>query len=230
MRQNPKASRWKGDIMRRTIVGLVSAILICASPAPGQTRWNASLSLGDDNGQSFYLAIGDYFNVPSQEVIIARDRGIQDEELPILFYIASQARVSPEYVMNLRLSGMSWDQITFHLGLGPGIYYVPVPAQVVVGPYARPYGYFHHYQRRQWSRIHLTDGEITNLVDLRFASDVGHMPRAEVIRMRSAGSPFPVIIGHGRVDRGHGQSHPYGRHEDSRRGWPSGGGHEHQRR
>lgn len=157
---------------------------------------SAQVSIGasfDQDGLSgFYLAVGEYYRVPERQVIIIREKGASEEELPVVFLLASRARVSPEAVIKLRRSGQTWMEITLHFGLSPEIFYVPLP-QTPGPPYGKAYGYYQNQPRSQWKTIRLTDVEIINLVNLKFISEHYGYPPDEVVRMRAAGKKFVDI-------------------------------------
>jgi hypothetical protein len=135
------------------------------------------------------MAIGEYFHVPEREVIIIRKRRIPDDEIPVVFYIAQHARVRPEVIIDYRLRGHNWMDVTLHFGLGPEVYYIPV--QEVYGPpYGKAYGHYKNKHKKEWRKIVLEDDDIVNFVNLRFISErYGHKPE-EVIRLRSSGRDF----------------------------------------
>jgi hypothetical protein len=84
--------------------------------------------------------------------LIVRDRGIHQEELPVVFFLAQRARVSPEAVVDLRLRGMNWMDITLQFGLSPDIYYVPVKSVKGGPPYGHAYGYCKKHPKKEWKK------------------------------------------------------------------------------
>jgi hypothetical protein len=161
---------------------------------------NAGISIGEEGLRGFYLGVGEYFRVPEREVIvirerhIVRERHIRVEEIPVVFLIAQRARVAPATVIDLRLHGRSWLDITIHYGLSPEIYYVYLPATVKVGPpYGKAYGHYKNKPRKEWRTIVLDDDDVINLVNLKFVSQHYGYPAAEVAKLRSKGKDFVVI-------------------------------------
>lgn len=147
----------------------------------------------DESGiTEFYLAIGDHYKAPEKEVVIVREKGIPDDDLPVVFFIARSAGVPAIAVIKLRLDGKSWMDITFHYGLTAGIYYVDVK-EVKGPPYGKAYGHFKKKPKKDWKTIKLADADIVNFVNLRFLSEhYGHSPD-EIISMRSKGESFVNI-------------------------------------
>lgn len=142
---------------------------------------------------SFYLAIGDYYRVPEREVIIIRERGIPSCEIPVVYYLARRARVAPEVIIGLRLDGRGWFDIALHYGLGPDVFYVPVPAGRCYGPpFGKAYGHYKHHKKGKRVVI-LDDDDVVNLVNLRFISDYYRVPPERVIELRSSGKDYVII-------------------------------------
>jgi len=160
------------------------------------------ISIGEEGLRSFSFSVGNYYRVPQREVIIIRERGIPYEEMPVVLFIAGRAHVAPGVIIDLRLRGMSWMDITFHYGLSPGIYYVPLKA-APGPPYGRAYGYYKKWPGKEWKKVRLGDGDVVNLVNLKFVSEhYGYSPE-EVIKMRSGGRNFVEI--NEEIKRGKGQ-------------------------
>ncbi len=114
-----------------------------------------------------------------------------DEELPVVFFLASRAHVDPQVIIDLRVrKRMSWLNITFHYGLTPEIYYVPVKR--VGPPYGNAYG---HYKKhgQDYKKVRLSDADVVNLVNLRFMSEYHGVAAEVVMDQRGRGERFVVI-------------------------------------
>jgi hypothetical protein len=164
----------------------------------------------------FHFSLGEYYGVPHREVVIIRERRIPDEEVPVVLFIARKARVEPAVIVDLRLSGRSWMDITRRYRLSPEVFYVPVKIEVKGPPYGKAYGHYRNRPRKEWGKIVLHDDDVINLVNLRFVSEHHGYAPEEVIRMRSGGKNFVVIheeVRHGRRGRGEDRHD----HRDDRR-------------
>jgi len=193
-------SRYGNQQERKLNMQLVSFLFGCfllismlSSPASAETQWNVGLSIGNEGIRNFNLSIGEYYRVPEREVIVVRERGFRDEELPVIFFISSRARVAPRVVIDLRSRGWSWMDITLHFGLSPAIYYVPIKEGRVGPPYGKAYGYYKKHPRHDGKRIPLTDDDVVNLVNLRFISEHHGYPPEAVMKMRAEGRNFVAI-------------------------------------
>ena len=155
--------------MRKSIFTLVLvpslvtlAPLVSAERAFAQTAYSVSANIGN-----FHVAVANYYQVPEREVIVIRERRIPDDEIPVALFIARHAGVPWGRVVDMRMRGDSWWDISVRLGVRPDVYYVPVT--VVSGPpYGRALGHYKNKHRKQWSTIVLSDADMVNLVELQF--------------------------------------------------------------
>jgi hypothetical protein len=153
------------------------------------------VSVADGKLRSFYLAVSDYYRVPGREVVATKERyRLRDEELPVIYFLAARVREDPSVIIDLRIQGMSWLDITFHYGLTPEIYYVPVTVKKVGPPYGKAYGHYKKYRpKKEWKKIVLSDYEVIDLVNLRFMSEHYQLKPEVVMEMRSLGKNFVTI-------------------------------------
>lgn len=137
---------------------------------------------GSDRGiTGFSLSIGDYYRVPAQEIIVI-ERSVPDVETSVIYYLARHSHRSPHYILDLRLRGLSWWDITLRLGLDPRTLYI-VDSRRHLGP---PYG---HYGRNH----RLNDAEIIDLVNVRFLSSYHGISVDDVIDRRNRGQHYMYI-------------------------------------
>jgi hypothetical protein len=190
--------------IQRSIVVMALTLggVIAARGADAQTAYSVSASIGN-----FHVAVSNYYHVPEREVIVVRERRIPDDELPVVFFIAQRARVPVARIVDMRLRGASWWDISVRFGLGADVYYVPVAVRSGP-PYGRAYG---HYKkpRKQWDTIALTDADMVNLVQLRFISEHYHIAPERVVEMRERNADFVSIH-----DNASGKRVAAARHED----------------
>jgi hypothetical protein len=141
----------------------------------------------------FYLSIGNFYGYPEREVIVGHERGIPDDDLPVVFFLSKHAHVAPEVIIKLRVvDGWAWSRICAHYRIPPTVFYIPVARYGP--PYGRAYGYYkHHPQERNWGKIRLTDAMIVNQVNLVFIAKYYNYPPERVIKMREQGSSFGNI-------------------------------------
>ena len=176
------------------IIGCFLCFITATFPVVAETQWGFGLSGGNEGITGFNLSVGNYYRVPEREVLFVRDRGIHQEELPVVFFLAQRANVAPGAIVDLRLRGMNWMDITLHFGLQPDIYYVPVRVVGKQGPpYGNAYGYYKKHPKREWKKIRFKDDEIVNQVNLKFISEHYGYDPAQVMKHRSEGRRFTEI-------------------------------------
>lgn len=171
------------------ILGLVIA---CLMVGRANAEVTAGIKIDQDGIKGFYLAVGDHFKVAAEQVEVVREEKIADEELPVVFFLAARAGVTPDVIIKLRHSGKSWMEITTDFGLNASIFYVPVTIDPGP-PYGKAYGHFRKRDRNDWGHIWLSDDDVVNFVNLRFISEQYDYSPEEVIKMRQNGDNFVNI-------------------------------------
>lgn len=176
---------------RRVLMCLFIFMFVFAAGS-SQAGVDAALSIEDGRISSFYLSIGDHYRVPEDEIIVVKKKHIPDDELAVVFYLSRRAAVSPVTIIDLRLSGMTWMEITMRFNLTAEIFYVSIE-KASGPPYGKAHGYFKNRRRSEWKTIRLGDVDIVNLVNLRFISEHYGLTPDEVARMREQGQSFIAI-------------------------------------
>lgn len=158
---------------------------------PGRVHAQTPVSINARVGD-FHVAVSNYYHVPEREVVVIHERRVRDEDLPVVLFIAQHARVAPATVVDLRLRGMSWWDISVRYGIRPEVYYVPVV--VTPGPpYGKAWGHYKKKPRKQWDTIVLADDDIVNLVQVRFLSDYYGVTPDRIIEVRGQHSDFVAV-------------------------------------
>jgi hypothetical protein len=167
---------------------LAAAFLVAAS---AYAQVSGGITITDEGVKNFYLAIGQAYNVPERDVIVVHERNVPDDEIPVVYFLARRAHVRPETIVEMRLGGRSWMDITTHYHLRPSIFYVPMSGDP--GPaYGRAYGYWKH-PRKEWKRMRLEDDDIVKMVNLQFVSNHYHVRAEEVARLRGQQDNFVKV-------------------------------------
>jgi len=165
--------------MRSTILkALVGTAVIILAVAVINVRADVRFGISaDDSGlNGFYMSVSEYNRVPHRDVIAVRNHGIPDEELPVVFFLASKANVRPEAVYRLRLQRMSWMEVALRLRLNHDIFYT----------------------QRAYHRRGLSDIEIIRIVNINTISNY-HNCRPEIVTdMRDRHMSFREIDSHFR--------------------------------
>jgi hypothetical protein len=173
-------------------ISLLAGCIVVAHPGPARSDVSVGVSITDGSLSGFHLAIGEFYEAPHKEVVVLQEKNVSDDELPVVYFLARRAQVSPLAILKLRLGGSSWMEISLHLGLSADMYYVPVEGSPGP-PYGKALGHFKKHKKSKWNTIRLSDVDIVNLVNLQFVSQhYGYSP-TEVIKQRGAGKSFRHI-------------------------------------
>lgn len=183
-------------MVRKSLLVLCVTSLILGAADPAAAGIDAALSIQDGRVSSFYLAIGDHYGSSEDNLIAIKKRGISDDDMAVVFFLAKRARVTPAAIIDLRLDGRTWMEITAHFHLTAEIFYVKIE-KVSGPPYGKAHGHFKNRSRERWKTIKMSDTDILNFVNLRFLSDHFRLSPDEIVRMREQGQSFVAI--HDRV-------------------------------
>lgn len=129
---------------------------------------------------SYYNAVGEYFRVPSNEIMILSEWRLVAEEIPIVLYTARQGGISPEAVVALRRAGHNWATVARRYGLDAAKFHVPLEGSA--GPLARVYQEYRARPQAEWPTIDLLNGDVVGLVNLRVLSGVFRVRPGVVLR------------------------------------------------
>lgn len=153
---------------------------------------NASVTAGNQAIRPFHFSVGDHYGVAEHDVAAVRERIIDDEELPVVFFLSGWARVHPDIIIGHRMRGLSWMEITRHYRISPRIFYMPLKRGHVRPdqPYGHAYG---GRVRKDWNKIVLSDREIVDQVNLKYMSVRYNYPPERIVRLRGEGKRFPAI-------------------------------------
>jgi hypothetical protein len=189
-------------MMKKTLILVVAmAMLVFAAPALVQADVKMGIAVNDQGLNSFYLALGDYNRVPQQEVAVVRQQGVQAEELPVVFFLAAQAKVPYAEIVKLRLKHWGWMKIARRYKIDPAVFYVPVKGEVKGKVYGRAYGYYSGRPQHKWNKIELKDEDVVNFVNLKFVSEHYGYDPDEVLKMREGGKNFVTINNDINIER-----------------------------
>lgn len=190
--------RRKGVVKMKKAIALAFMAACLYGPLNG-TDLNVGISGSNQGISSFSLSIGEYYRVPAHEIMTI-ERSIPDDEISIVYFLSRRSHKSPHTIVDLRMGGLSWWDITLHLGLDPSTLYVVDSRRYPAPPYGKAYGYPHH---------HLNDPEIIELVNVRFLSAYHRVSVDDVIDHRSRGQHYRYIDDEYRMKRWNpSPSHP----------------------
>ncbi len=193
--------------MKKACMTFITAILlIFVTGGIAMAQVNININFGGPSQNDYYYDMSKYYRMPPGHLKKLQSRGLAGNEIPVVYYVASQARVEPTIIADLRLGGMNWLDISLRYGIPPSAYYIPVQHRPGP-PYGKAYGYYGKFPKDQWTwkNMPLSNNDFINLVNLRFISDHNKVSPDEVIRLRSQGVDFINVnnqIKKGKPDKG----------------------------
>jgi len=143
----------------------------------------------------FHMAVCEHYRVEHDVIVVIQRRGIPDDHMPVVFFMAERCRVAPHVIVDMRLAGRSWMDIAMKFHLGADVFYVPV-TRLHGPPYGKAFG---HYKRprAEWAALRLPDDDVITLVHAKFLSERYGLSADDVIEMR--GKDHDLVTLHGRV-------------------------------
>jgi hypothetical protein len=161
------------------ILGAGLALGSIAEPAEAQVR--AGVVVDRDGLASFHVEVGRTYGTPVREIERYHSPRLHRDEIPVVYFLAREARVSPRRVIDLRERGWSWIRITRYLRVDPRVFVAHLPRHGGP-PYGNAHGYWRQVERKQLNR--LSDRQIVDYVNLAFWADYHRQPVERIIVVR----------------------------------------------
>lgn len=193
--------------MYKISLGFIFALLISLNPFTTKNaaaEFNFSLSFTDSSLNSFHLSVGDYYGASHADLTYMSRSGISDDEMPVALFISTSGAISINTIINLRLKGLSWFDISLRYKVGPDRYYVPFKRDPGP-PYGKAWGYYKNKPKKKWKNIKLRDSDMINLVNVKFMSKHYGIAPGEVAKQRGNGKKFKDINSNIRKNKGLGK-------------------------
>jgi len=165
-----------------------------AAPAEEVTVGGAMSARGGGHDE-FHMAVCEHYRVERDVIVVIQRRGIPDDHMPVVFFMAERCRVAPHVIVDLRLAGKSWMDIALRFHLGADVFYVPV-TRLHGPPYGNAFGHFKR-PRAEWAALRIPDEDVLTLVHAKFLSDRYGLSPDDVIEMRQKDDDFMAL--HDRV-------------------------------
>ncbi len=152
-----------------------------------------NITASSNQQTQFYMNIGEYYNIENDVVLDISEQGIEDEDLAVVFKIASDAKVSHQEVVNKRLEGSRWINIASDYGLSARNFYVMITGKIESKHYVPIFAKYRVTPEAQWKMINLTDGDIRSLVNLKFVYSHYDYSPYQIMAMKDYGKNFVRI-------------------------------------
>jgi len=165
-------------MMKRLILIVALFLMALTFKAEGRDL-DVGVSISDGKIRSFYFALGDYFKVPEERIIIIKKRYpvIIEEELPVVMIISREAKVDPDIIIELRQRGYSWYDIMIRFRVYPEVVF---KRYIIYGPpYGKAWGHYKHKKK-----VIFVDDDIIALANIKFISEYYREDPQVIIKYR----------------------------------------------
>lgn len=135
----------KTKLMFTALMVILLALAI-PSKMDAQADFSFQLVLGGRHtpANSFYVSLGNTYNVPYRDICVMHDAGVRDDDMPTILYIYRHSNYSLRQIYSLRMNGATWDQLSNWCGVllyrGDGHAYTHRGAP----PHGNAYGHYRH--------------------------------------------------------------------------------------
>jgi hypothetical protein len=143
--------------------------------------------------EDYYTALSKYFEIQHDSVLQLVDLGISSIDIPVTIIVARDNKVTSHRIAEVRRAGNSWMDILTARGVSPEIFYFLLMGEIESKTYTPIFAKFDTTAKSQWESIILSDGEIRDLVNLKFIYSHYDYSVFEVMKLRDSGVGFVEI-------------------------------------
>jgi len=152
------------------LAGWILAGAVCPALTAGQ-------EIEPDLREAYFRTVGEYFNVPLEEVTIIGRWNLSPDEVPVVLFLAHHAGVSPDALIGLRRNGQAWWDVGNRFGIQTRAFHLPLPEGGDKAFLNALYDTLQARPGRDWQGVRVGDREIIALVNLRvLAAQTGAPP------------------------------------------------------
>jgi hypothetical protein len=143
--------------------------------------------------EDYYTAVSMYFQVSRDTIVDLVKLEIPDVDIPVTIFIAQENTVAPHRIAEVRIKGDSWMDIIRGRGMSPEVFYFLLVGEFDSKTYSPIFAKFDTTARSQWKHLILTDGEIQDMVNLKFIYRHYDYSVFEVMAFRDNGRDMVAI-------------------------------------
>lgn len=126
---------------------------------------------------AYFRTVGEYFQVPLEEVTIIGRWNLSPDEVPVVLFLAHHAGVSPDALIGLRRNGQAWWDVGTRFGIQTRAFHLPLPEGADKGFLNPLYDTLQARPAWDWQTVRVDDRQIIALVNLRvLAAQTGAPP------------------------------------------------------
>ncbi len=173
---------------------------------------NLGVPIGDD--ARVFLNLTNEYYAPPREVAMTLVRRCRypEDDYPAVLFLAHASGRPPAAILDLRLSGESWADIMFSLGVRPSVLFAGIDRDPGP-PYGRAWGYWRKYPNE---RLRIRDGDFVEYTKMRIASGYYRVRPGTIITERQRGVTVERYVANRRHGEGRGSRGERGRGEGGR--------------
>ncbi len=179
--------------MRWMAIGACALLAATSAGAGVDIDFGASVPFGDDG--RLYLAISSrYFGVPAEHVRHLALRYSDPDDLAVGLFIGQRTGRSPELILDLHRSGVSWWDVAVRCGVAEEAWFVPVKGRPGP-PYGKAYGHWKKHRADRRHALRLSDADLRHLVAVRVLHEYYAIPVEQAMERRARGSDLRALLG-----------------------------------
>ncbi len=147
----------------------------------------------DELEKEYYEAMSNHYATPADTMAALLKMNIEKEDMPVVLHVAQTCKTTPSRIAALRERGESWMEIIEGRLASPSVFYFKLMAKIESKTFAPIFAKFKALPQNRWNELVLTDGEIRDMVNLKFIYSYHDFSVFSVMKMRDAGKDFASI-------------------------------------
>ena len=194
--------------------GVLFGLTLILASTPATTTYagldidfGAAVQIGD-NTDVYFAVSSRYYGQDEQKVRKWNGQCGDSDDLAVALFISSRGHVSPDKVIAMRGTGMSWWEISVRLGVPADAWFVPVKKDPGP-PYGNAYGHWKKHGKKSPAKMNLSDADAQNLVAVRMLHEYYGVSVEVAMEWRSSGRDLEDITAgayrnrHGKDKKSH---------------------------
>lgn len=169
----------------RTATLALAVVSLCGTVQAGwDVDFGVRVSSGDD-ADLFFAMSTRYFERDRDTVQVVHRRLHHPDDVAVALFLARHSGRSLDAILDLRIGGTSWWDISVRYGVPAKVWFVEVDRDPGP-PYGKAYGHWKKH-RRDRTAMRLSDADMRNLVAVRVLHDYYDVPVSVAMEWRSSG-------------------------------------------
>jgi hypothetical protein len=179
--------------LKSVLLSALAMVLFLPPAHAIDVDWFGSITLSDGDRTYLNISAAHFGSDRNETVAVARRLSDPERDLPVLLFLAAESGRSLQFILDLRLGGLSWWEVRARLGIPPDRVIVVLPRDPGP-PYGKAHGYYRKHPRGQQAEVILTDAEFADWVGIRVLSQAYGMEPIAVIEARQSGRQLGQVV------------------------------------